>query len=271
MRACWFCREPVTEPDPSQQMAVARAAAAFAGPPPPVQPSRAQPLPSPPVVVTTQEPERVVVQEPPVEAPVVHEPLRAPVAYAPEPVVLARRDPRRVRWGRVVVLGLAGAVVLTVGALAYESVWTGYLPPDAKDVSLVRGSYPDVGCAVGRPDGWTVQQTKRRVTVLSGELAKDRSTRGFRIARTDIPADHVEDQIEQLPDRLGSYNAIETYADSVDGVAATVHVFVADDLRFEQWWVARGKHTLRIDLWSRPADERAADLNQRIVDSVELL
>ena len=188
----------------------------------------------------------------------------------PAPAAFARSRPR-VRWGRVVFVGLLGAAVLTIGALVYESLWIRYLPPDADDVALVRASYAGIGCAAGHPTGWRVQETKRRVTFLSGEVAKDRSTRGFRIARTDIPYDRVSDQIEELPDRLGSYTALDTFADSVDGEPATVHVFVADDLRFEQWWIQRDERTLRIDLWSRPADEDAPDLNERIVDSITLL
>jgi hypothetical protein len=116
-----------------------------------------------------------------------------------------------------------------------------------------------------------VQETKRRVTFLSPDRVKDRSTRGFRVAVTDIPYSRADEQIAQLPDRLGSYTALETAAREIDGKRALVHTFIADDLRFAQWWVARGKGTLRVDLWSRPADDDAPALDERIVRSIELL
>ncbi len=175
------------------------------------------------------------------------------------------------RWGRVIGLGIVFGVVLTAGALAYESVWIRYLPPPPERIALSRASYADVGCAVARPAGWTVQDTKRRVTFISADIVKDRSTRGFRVSATDIPYARADDQIAALPDRLGSYEALDTSHREVDGERALVHTFVGDDLRFEQWWIDRGKRTLRVDLWSRPADDDAPALNERIIRSIELL
>jgi hypothetical protein len=269
MSACWFCREPVTEPDASNEMAVARAATAFSSPPPPPAPAAA-PRPAPAVV-----PGPPVVHEPP---PPVTEPIpsaivghvHVPVEGAPARQVFPVTG-RRVRWGRVVLIGLLFGVLLTAAALAYESLWIRYLPPDADDVALTRASYSDIGCAVAFPSDWQAQETKRRVTFLSGETAKDRSTRGFRVSETDVPYERVDDQIADLPDRLGSYTALETFSGSVDEKPATVHVFVADDLRFEQWWIDAGKRALRVDLWSRPADEDAPVLNRRLVESITLL
>ena len=257
MEACWFCREPITEPESAQDMAVVRAAAASA---------------SRPVVVAAAAP------SPPPPAPE-PEPVTAPVNVAPRaavhPVAVAVADPlrrsRRVRWGRAVVLGIVFGVLLTAGALAYESVWIRYLPPPPERIALSRASYSDLGCAVARPAGWAVQETKRRVTFLGGESAKDRSTRGFRVSATDIPYDRADDQVAELADRLGSYEPLDTVRREVDGERALVHTFIADDLRFEQWWIDRGKRTLRIDLWSRPADDDAPALNERIVRSIELL
>jgi hypothetical protein len=266
MTACWFCREPVTEPDPSQEMAAARAATAFASRPPPVveQPAPASEVTTPIAPVPPDEPVAPV-------TPVVQAPVNvAPPPVEASPISLPRRR-SRVRWGRVIVLGLIGGVLLTAGALAFESVWIRYLPDAPGTIALSRASFDNVGCTVAYPTGWKVQETKRRATFLSSETAKDRSTRGFRVNSTDIPFSRVDDQIEQLPDRLGSYAALETFSDSVDGKQATVHVFVADDLRFEQWWIDRGKRTLRVDLWSRPADEDAPVLNRRIVESITLL
>jgi hypothetical protein len=171
----------------------------------------------------------------------------------------------------MVVLGLVVGMLLTAGALAFESAWIRYLPDAPDAVALSRASFEDIGCSVAYPDGWKVQETKRRVTFLSDERARDRSTRGFRIGATDIPFSRVEDQIGELPDRLGSYTALDTSRGELDGERTVVHVFVADDLRFEQHWVDRGERTLRVDLWSRPADEDAPALNQRIVRSVALL
>lgn len=268
MRACWFCREPVTEPDAGAEpeagaeVAVVRAATAFPAAPLPPQP-RPRVVSEAPAVVEDVE-DRLVTTP---DVPLVQD-VPAPVPYT-EPTV-ARRSVR-VRWGRSLLLGLVGAVVVTAGALAFESLWTRHLPPDAEDVAMTRSSYPDVGAAVSHPSGWQIQETRRRVTFLSGEAARDRSTRGFRVSDTDIPYSRVDDQIEQLADRLLRYSPLETFADSVDGEPATVHVFVADDLRFEQWWIDRGKRTLRIDLWSRPADEHAPDLNRRIVDEIQVL
>ncbi len=283
MRACWFCREPVTEADvgaeTAQQMAVARAATAFATRPavaevqasapaspvvPPPAPDAAFVTPPPP----PPPPPEATVPMPAHVAPVAVERPPASIAVAASQPVRARS---RVRWGRVAVLGLVGGLFLTAGALAYESVWIRYLPPAPDALALTGRTFESVGCSVASPEGWTVQTTKRRVTFLSGETAKDRSTRGFRVSATDISFSRVDDQIADLPDRLGSYASLDTFRREVDGERAVVHVFVADDLRFEQWWVDHGKRTIRVDLWSRPADEDAPALNDRIVRTITLL
>jgi hypothetical protein len=181
------------------------------------------------------------------------------------------RSPRRMRWGRVLVGGIVGAVVLTAGALAYEAVWIRDVPPPAGRVALTRASYSDIGCTLAYPSRWAVQETKRRVTFLSGESAKDRSTRGFRVASTDVPYARADEQIDGLEGRLGTYEGLDTFRREVDGERALVHVFIADDLRFEQWWIDQGKRTLRVDLWSRPADDHAPELNERLVGSIVLL
>lgn len=251
-------------------MAVARAAAAFAWqPPPPAVPAPSAPAADVVPDVLRDDPAPVT---PTAQIPPPTVPLQAPVAAVTAPAApLIVRTRRHVRWGRSIVLGVVAGVLLTAGALTYEAVWIRYLPDPPDAIAMTEASYEEIGCTVSYPVGWRVTETKRRVTFLSGEAVKDRSTRGFRVSETDIPFARVNDQIEQLPDRLVSYAALETFADSVDGEPATVHVFVADDLRFEQWWVERGKRTLRVDMWSRPADEDARELNERIVDEIELL
>ena len=206
-----------------------------------------------------------------VPAHAVHEMRMVHTEEVPVVVLPGPHASGQVRWGRVVLLGVIGAVLLSAGALAYEAMWTRHLPPPPDRVALTGASYADIGCALSYPTGWTVQETKRRVTFLSGETAKDRSTRGFRVSSTDIPYSRADDQIDGLGDRLGSYEALETFRREVDGERALVHVFIADDLRFEQWWVDRGKRTLRVDLWSRPADDDAPELNERLVRSIVLL
>jgi hypothetical protein len=182
-----------------------------------------------------------------------------------------RRPRARVRWGRTFFVGILLGLLATGGALAYEATWIRDVPQPPDTVTLERTAFSAIGCSIAYPAAWTVEKTKRRVTILSREVAKDRSTRGLRASATDVAFKHVGSEISRLVDRLGSYRAIDTTRKTVDGQAAVVHVFIADDLRFEQWWIDRGKTTLRIDLWSRPADDNAPQLNARIVRSVDLL
>ena len=114
-------------------------------------------------------------------------------------------------------------------------------------------------------------ETKRRITIVGEDAVAERSLRGIRAVVTDVRFKRVPSEIGRLADRLGSYRAIRTTRGKVGGERAVQHVFVVDDLRFEQWWVEDGKRTLRIDLWSRPADDAAVEQNRRIVASVRLL
>jgi hypothetical protein len=260
MDACWFCREPVTEPREVQEAAVARAAVAVA--PAPVAPAVQQVVPA-----------RRASMPPPPPSPAAAAPQRQPVEEAhPAPgiVVVRHRPTKRLRPARVIVLGAILGVVLTVGALAWEATWIRAVPASPSGVELIPASFESVDVAVSYPSGWAVAETSRRVTFLSDDADGERSYRGFRVTRMDVPFKKVQKQIDDLDDRLTGYRALSTDRTEVDDERAVAHAFVADDLRFEQWWIDRGERLVRVDLWSRQADDDAPALNERLVRTIAL-
>jgi hypothetical protein len=195
------------------------------------------------------------------------------VPVSRHPVIVEERRPAKaLRPGRVVLVGLFLAVLATAGALTWEATWIRSVPPPSDRVALTSGGFPACSCSFSYPASWTVTETKRRVTVVGDDAAAERSLRGVRAVRTDIAFKRAGAEIDRLSERLASYRAIRTSRGLVvAGEPAVVHVFITDGLRFEQWWVDTGKRTLRIDLWSRPADDEAVEQNERVIASVKLL
>lgn len=264
MDACWFCREPVTEPDEVQEVALARAATA--SPPSMDVPAPAQAVAVLPPQTTSARADQTYVRSEPVRpAPVVSRPPQRSGSAA------RRRSPNRVRKRRVFLLALVLGVLAAAGAAAWEASSTRNVPPDARSIGFRSTALNDVGCTVSHPDDWTLEEAKRHATFLSDERNGDLSLRGFRITRTAFPMDEVNDQLVEQEDKFGTYEILSTERTTLDGRDAIRHVFLGDDLRFEQWWVRRDKRTtLRLDLWSRPADDIAPDVNERIVSSLNV-
>ena len=263
MDACWFCHEPVSEPEDAQEVALARAASASA-------PHVDVPAPVQTVVLP---PDTTHVRAEPAHVAEGFRPAPAPVAspHAHRPSVARGRSPNRVRKGRVFLLALLLGIAAAAGAAAWEASSTRHVLPEARSIRFSTTTLDGVGCTVSHPDEWTLEEAKRHAAFLSDERNGDLSLRGFRITRTAFPMDDVNDELIEQEGKFRTYEILTTERTTLDGRDAIKHVFLGDDLRFEQWWVRRDKRTtLRIDLWSRPADDIAPDVDERIVSSLDV-
>ena len=145
--------------------------------------------------------------------------------------------------GRVVLIGLVCGVLLDGRRARVRVTWIRYLPRARRR----RGADPTRRSATSAAPSHTrragrSRTTKRRVTFLSGESGEGPvDSRVPRQRRRTSRSTRVDEEIDELPDRLGSYTSLETFSDRSTAKPATVHVFVADDLRFEQWWIDRGR------------------------------
>lgn len=249
MDECWFCQEPVTEPQEPERLTAVTPIASVAT----VERASVATTQAAPIVVDS--------------APVVHEPESAP------PVVPLRgvRSPNRVRKRRVVVRSVLVGILAAAGAAAWEASSTRNVPPAVESVRFSSASLEGVGCDVSYPEDWRRDEAKRHASFLSDERDGDLSLRGFRVTRTAVPLGAVRDQLAEQEDKFRTYEAISTEDASVDEQRTIRHVFLGDGLRFEQWWVKRDKRsTIRLDLWSRPADDDALEINARIVRSLDV-
>ena len=233
MTSCWFCHEPVDEP--------------------------AEVLPAP---LVTQSSGASVAS---VAAPPVQE-TRA--TRASVPVFPSRRH---LSPGGAMFLWLILVVFLTLLMLAVE-VW---MPryPSISPASLDLGTqvYIEHGFSIAYPAGWTVKSTKKRVTFSAPEPIGP-PTRGLRVMPSGVDFVKVDNRARELNrERVAGYRTLDRAGRTIAGRDAFLFVFAGDGLRFEQWWIDRGRWTVRLEFWSRLADDGAAELNERIARTLRLL
>jgi hypothetical protein len=230
MDSCWFCREPVEEAAATGEFPVASGTR----------------------VATSTAPPRVVRDVRTVAAP----PADAGT---------------RVRADRVIVRGIFFGLLLTIGLLVFEGTSTRFAAEAPSRLALERHDFERFGFSISAPRSWTPSETGFRAELRAPERIGGRPSRGVHAI---LPASSFEDVSAQIDRgrnaRPDHYRGISTDSDSVDGAAAVVTVFVSDDLRKEQWWIERGDRMLRIEFWSRAADDDAPELNERMIRSVRL-
>jgi hypothetical protein len=207
---------------------------------------------------------------PPVVAP---PPPPQPFAPLPRPVVrpvVPRRH--RVSAGRVLMEGIVTAFLLTFGMLMLEAFIPKYTSTSPVAATLERRAFTGLGFAISHPSGWQVTETANGVTFRSGERAGGRSTRSFVVDPGQIAFKDVKEEGEHIDDgRFSDHVVLTSGAQTRGGKRAYTRVVAAEGLRFEQWWIDRGKVSLRIEFRSRGADDDAPAINTRIIDTLELL
>ena len=232
MDACWFCREPVDEAPSTGEFPVASSTDHRAA--------------------TTTAPPRIS-----------HD-LRT--VSTPGPIASSR-----FRTDRVIVRALFLGVLLTIGLLAFEGTSTRFAPPAPSRVVLERHDFERFGFSIEVPSNWTPSETGFRAELRGPERIGGRATRGVHAIVPASPFSDVSKQIARGRDaRPDHYRGISTERRRVDGALAVRNVFVSDDLRKEQWWIDRGSRMLRIEFWSRAADDDAPEINERMIRSVRL-
>jgi hypothetical protein len=191
------------------------------------------------------------------------EPLRPPAARV--------RRPRRKR-GAVVLTGVVAALLIAVGLLAFEAFIPKYTSTTVAVSTLDRRTFPDLGFSIAHPEGWTVVEDRYGVSFYSGERAGKASTRGFRVEQIDIAFKNVKNDAVRIDrDRYRALELLSTARGTTRaGEDAYKRVVVADDLRLEQWWIDRNEDVLRLEFWSRLADDEASAVNERLVKTLEL-
>jgi hypothetical protein len=267
MDVCWFCQEPVVEPEEHDPLPAVSSSATLTA----TSVARAA------VASTTFAVERPEPVETPLHVPghVQPDPAIPPapvVAASPPPATARRLRPAsRVRKRRVLVLAVVFGTITAAGAVAWEASSRRNVPAPAGSVRFSSASLDGVGCDISYPDEWRLAEAKRHASFLSDERNGDLSLRGFRVTRTAIPLTDVRDEVVAQEAKFDTHEILSTEDATVGGRRAIKHIFLGDELRFEQWWVQRDKRsTIRLDLWSRPADDDALAVNARIVDSLDV-
>jgi hypothetical protein len=218
--------------------------------------------------------EQTVAIATPVVAPPEHADVQYSYSYPPAPV----RSPTGIRFGRLVAIGLVAGLLLAIGLVAVEFFGPrlrGTLPDQ---VELERQTF-DVGgesFGIGVPRDWEVRSEQlgslSAVRVLEPATAGDSAgLREFQIvidkraitnarvrAARRVPATGIE---------IGIVDGLE-----LDGRKAFRHMYTEDGKYREQWWIARGSGTYRLE-FSAPESRReeAAILNVRIARSFDVL
>ena len=254
MDVCWFCQEPVTEPEEAEPLPAVTPIASVATVERPSVATQAAPV--------------VVHSEPVPSEPVHHTPIAHPQSPPPVRRVLS---PNRVRTGRVFVRSLLVGILAAAGAAAWEASSIRNVPPPIAAVRFSSISLEGVGCDISYPNDWDVEEAKRLASFLSDDRRGELSLRGFRVTQTAVPLAEVDDQLIEQVDKFRTHDVMSTQRTSLDSRDAVKHIFLGDDLRFEQWWVERDRRsTIRLELWSRPADDDALVVNARIVESLDV-
>lgn len=197
------------------------------------------------------------------------------VRVVPAPVV----GGSKVRFGRLVIIGLVGGVLVTVGLVALEVFvpeWRGTLPDQVK---LVREAFPDQDFAINVPEGWDVRNEdvdgKPAVAVFEPVgAADDDRLRRFNIVGVNRAFDRARALAEdRAPASARDYEEIDiTDGLRLDGRRAFRHRYTDGDEYREEWWVQRGDGTHRIEFASPVARrEESAILFVRIARTFDVL
>jgi hypothetical protein len=172
----------------------------------------------------------------------------------------------------VLVEALLAALLLTFALLAIEV----FAPKYTSTSSRLGGSEPrtfaDLGFSIDVPDGWTVDTSERAASFYSGEEVGTVSTRGFRVSPTTVAFKDVPRSSERTDaSRFVSHDVVETSRGKRGGRNTYQRVLFVEGRRIEQWWIDLGRgRSLRVEFWSRAADDDAPATNARILDSLDL-
>lgn len=189
------------------------------------------------------------------------------------PTAVTNPVPRRehVSTGRVLLEGLAAAFLLTVGLLAMEAFMPKFTSTTPVVEDLVQRSFPRFAFSISYPTGWEVKESARGVSVDSGETLGGTSTRGFTVTPLEADFSEIKHESKQLDRRrFIAPELIDTGRGTRAGADAYKRVLRAEGLRIQQWWIDRGDDVLRLEFWSRLADEDAPVIDSRIVDTLDL-
>lgn len=199
-----------------------------------------------------------------------------PTYYAP-PIEATPR--RRVRVGRLILLGLLSVVLLTLGLLALEA-WGPQLRGDlVEQVRLDRESFPSLDFAIRAPRGWEVREgtVGGRPAVVVREPATDEPAgelREFGVFVEKRSFDRARELAdERIPASAEDYDEIGIIDGlTVDGRSAFRHLYTDEDEYIEDWWIERGGGTFRLE-FSSPISRReeSAQLNVRIARTFDVL
>ena len=168
--------------------------------------------------------------------------------------------------------GIVAAFLLTFGMLMLEAFMPKYTSTSPVSSTLERREFVDLGFTVGYPSGWQVAETARGVTFRSGERAGSRSTRGFVVVPEEITFSEVEAEAELVDSRrFTEYVVLASGPQTLAGQRAHRRLVAAEGFRIDQWWIEHGNSTVRVEFRSRGADDDAAAINARILDTLDLL
>ncbi len=196
----------------------------------------------------------------------------APAPVVSEPTHLLPYDHGHFRTGRVLLQGFFTAALIAIGMLALETFMPRYTSTTPAVERLQRQAFDDLRFSIAFPAGWDVVEDRYGVSFYSPERAGRASTRGFRVEAIDAPFKEAKDEASRIDrDRFPEHQVLGTARGRTrSGEDAYKRVLSADDLRLEQWWIEQGKRMLRLEFWSRLADDDASDVNGRIVKTLEL-
>ena len=186
---------------------------------------------------------------------------------------------RRVRFGRLVLVGFVAGVLVAIGLVALEVFvpeWRGTHPDKVK---LVRESFPDKDFAISVPEGWDVRNEdvdgKPGVAVFEPVgAAEDDRLRRFNIVGITRSFDRARELAEdRAPASARDYEEIDiTDGLRLDGRRAFRHRYADGEEYREEWWVQRGEGTHRIEFASPMSRrEESAILFVRIARTFDVL
>lgn len=208
------------------------------------------------------------IEEAPVQPPAAQPPA-APHSVAQPRVPRSGTLPRRhrVSAGRVVFEGVTAAFFLTVGLLAIEAFMPKFTSTTPVVTALDERTFPELGFSITYPRGWRVEETRKVAAFRSADPA-----RGFRVGGVGLEFDDVKKGSEKLDRaRFREHEVLDTGRGKHGGAGAYKRVLSVEGLRVDQWWIERDDGTLRLEFWSRLADEEAPAIDARIVETLDLL
>jgi hypothetical protein len=137
-------------------------------------------------------------------------------------------------------------------------------------------SYPDLGFNISVPGSWTERKHSveggliavLHFDPLSGDPAKPKRGVDVIVEKAQI-ADVRRGVVDIFSRRFTEYRQIRLVDDiTVDGKPAFKHEFLAEGLRYDQWWVSRDGGSYRITCWG-PINEfpAAGAVNDQILAS----